>query len=57
MDASDLLRSSLLHLSDSSLVRTTIEKAPVSRAVVQRYVPGTDVAHAVTATAETLLYR
>jgi len=52
VDASDLLRSSLLHLSDSSIVRSTIEKAPVSRSVVQRYVPGTDVAHAVSAAAE-----
>ena len=27
VDASDLLRGTLLHLSDSSMVRTTIEKA------------------------------
>ena len=34
------------------MVRTTIEKAPVSRAVVQRYVPGTGVTDAVEAAAQ-----
>jgi len=52
VDLSDLLRGSLLHLADSSLVRDTIEKAPVSRAVVSRYVPGTAVADAVQASAD-----
>ncbi|WP_106297362.1 proline dehydrogenase family protein [Knoellia remsis] len=52
MNASDVLRSSLLALSDATVVRDTIEKAPVSRAVVHRYVPGTDVADAVGAAAE-----
>ena len=52
VEASDLLRGALLGLSKSDLVRTTIEKAPVSRDVVARYVPGTTVADAVQATAE-----
>ncbi|HQF04008.1 MAG TPA: proline dehydrogenase family protein [Phycicoccus sp.] len=52
MEASDLLRGALLGLSKSDLVRTTIEKAPVSRSVVARYVPGTGVPDAVAAAAE-----
>jgi len=52
VEASDLLRGALLGLSKSDLVRTTIERAPVSRDVVARYVPGTTVADAVQATAE-----
>ncbi|MCA0336365.1 MAG: proline dehydrogenase family protein [Actinobacteria bacterium] len=52
MEASDLLRGALLGLSKSDLVRNTIEKAPVSRAVVARYVPGTGVPDAVAATRE-----
>lgn len=52
MDASDLLRNSLLQLSKSGAVRQTIEKAPVSRSVVKRFVPGDRTEDAVTATAE-----
>jgi proline dehydrogenase len=52
VEASDLLRGALLGLSKSDLVRSTIEKAPVSRAVVARYVPGTGVPDAVAATRE-----
>jgi proline dehydrogenase len=52
VDASDLLRNSLLQLSKSDAVRTTIERAPVSRSVVHRFVPGRSTADAVTATAE-----
>ena len=52
MDASDLLRNSLLHLSKSDAVRQTIEKAPVSRSVVRRFVPGDRTEDAVSATAE-----
>ncbi len=40
MDPGDLLRSSLLQLSKSDRVRDVIEKAPVSRSVVRRFVPG-----------------
>ena len=40
MNASDLLRNALLQLSKSGTVRTTIERAPVSRGVVRRFVPG-----------------
>lgn len=52
MDASDLLRNSLLQLSKSGAVRQTIEKAPVSRSVVRRFVPGERTEDAVEATAE-----
>ncbi|HEY7720406.1 MAG TPA: proline dehydrogenase family protein [Pedococcus sp.] len=52
MNASDLLRNSLLQLSKSGTVRTTIERAPVSRGVVRRFVPGEATADAVRATAE-----
>jgi proline dehydrogenase len=52
VDASDLLRNSLLQLSKSDSVRRTIERAPVSRSVVHRFVPGDGTAHAVAATAE-----
>jgi proline dehydrogenase len=52
VDASDLLRNSLLQLSKSDSVRKTIERAPVSRSVVHRFVPGSTTADAVTATAE-----
>jgi proline dehydrogenase len=51
VDASDLLRNSLLQLSKSDAVRKTIERAPVSRSVVHRFVPGSSTADAVTATA------
>ncbi|MDQ2758446.1 MAG: proline dehydrogenase family protein [Actinomycetota bacterium] len=40
MQPSDLLRSTLLQLASSTTVRDTIEKAPVSRGVVRRFVPG-----------------
>ncbi len=52
MDASDLLRNSLLQLSKSDSVRRLIEKAPVSRAVVRRFVPGDRTEDAVRAAAE-----
>ena len=52
MDASDLLRNGLLQLSKSGAVRQTIEKAPVSRNVVRRFVPGERTEDAVRATAE-----
>ena len=52
MDASDLLRNSLLQLAKSDAVRRTIEKAPVSRQVVHRFVPGDRTEDAVAATAE-----
>ncbi|HET8765763.1 proline dehydrogenase family protein [Phycicoccus sp. M110.8] len=52
MDASDLLRNSLLQLSKSDAVRRTIEKAPVSRQVVHRFIPGDSTADVVRATAE-----
>ncbi|MEO5983461.1 MAG: proline dehydrogenase family protein [Pedococcus sp.] len=52
MDASDLLRNSLLQLSKSATVRQTVEKAPVSRNVVRRFVPGDTTQDAVGAVAE-----
>lgn len=52
MDASDLLRGALLQLSESDTVRRTVVAAPVSRAVVQRYVAGDAVADAVRTTAD-----
>jgi proline dehydrogenase len=52
VDASDLLRNSLLQLSKSDTVRRTIERAPVSSSVVHRFVPGSATADAVRATAE-----
>ncbi|GAB3438281.1 proline dehydrogenase family protein [Phycicoccus ginsengisoli] len=52
MDASDLLRNSLLQLSKSDAVRRTVEKAPVSRQVVHRFIPGESTADVVRATAE-----
>ena len=53
MDASDLLRNSLLQLSKSERLRDVIEQAPVSRAVVRRFVPGATEADVVGASAET----
>ena len=47
MDPSDLLRGALLQLADSDLVRAAVLKAPVSRAVVARYVAGETVPDAV----------
>jgi proline dehydrogenase len=52
VDASDLLRNSLLQLSKQEKIRDVIEKAPVSRSVVKRFVPGTDRADVVGAAAE-----
>ncbi len=42
----------MLQLSESDLVRRVIERAPVSRSVVARYVPGTTIDDAVRATSE-----
>ena len=53
MDASDLLRNSLLQLSTSERIRDVIEQAPVSRSVVKRFVPGATEADVVTAAADT----
>ncbi|CCH77128.1 Proline dehydrogenase [Nostocoides japonicum T1-X7] len=52
MDAGDVLRNSLLWMADSSTVRATIEKAPVSRSVVKRFVAGDAIDDAVSVTAE-----
>ncbi len=52
MDASDLLRNSLLQLSKQDKIRDMIEKAPVSRSVVKRFVPGSDSGDVVTAAGE-----
>ena len=49
VDASAVLRQGLLQLSKSGQVRTLIEKAPVSRDVVRRFVPGERTADAVRA--------
>jgi proline dehydrogenase len=47
VDASDLLRNSLLQLSKQEKIRDVIEKAPVSRSVVKRFVPGAERAEVV----------
>jgi proline dehydrogenase len=47
VDASDLLRGALLQLSGSDTVRSAVVRAPVSRAVVARYVAGEEVPDAV----------
>ena len=52
MDPRDLLRSSLLGLSRANAVRDVIERAPVSRAVVKRFVPGATTDDALRATGE-----
>ncbi|MDN5790194.1 MAG: proline dehydrogenase family protein [Micrococcales bacterium] len=52
MDASDLLRNSLLHLSKSERIRDLVEQAPVSRSVVKRFVPGSERADVVGAVAD-----
>jgi len=49
---SDLLRSTLLQLASSTRVRDTVEKAPVSRGVVRRFVPGAAADDVLRATAE-----
>ena len=51
MDAGALLRNSLLALSRNTTVRDVIERAPVSRDVVRRFVPGESPRDAVTASA------
>jgi proline dehydrogenase len=53
VDASDLLRNSLLQLSKSERIRDVIEQAPVSRAVVRRFVPGASQGDVVAASRET----
>ncbi|MBM6405581.1 proline dehydrogenase family protein [Phycicoccus sp. CSK15P-2] len=50
MDASDLLRGALLQISESDTVRSAVVKAPMSRAVVARYVAGEEVPDAVRVT-------
>jgi proline dehydrogenase len=45
----DVLREALLQAADSRQVRDLVETAPVSRSVVRRYVPGIEVAEAVSA--------
>jgi len=52
VDASDLLRNSLLQLAKSTAVRDTVEHAPVSRGVVRRFVPGATTPDAVRAVGE-----
>lgn len=52
MDARDLLRGSLLQLAKMNRVRDVVEKAPVSRSVVRRFVAGATVADAVRATGQ-----
>ncbi|WP_205859612.1 proline dehydrogenase family protein [Phycicoccus flavus] len=52
MDASDLLRGALLQISESDSVRSAVVKAPMSRAVVARYVAGETVPEAVGSAAE-----
>lgn len=52
MDATDLLRNSLLQLAKQEKIRDVIEKAPVSRSVVKRFVPGASRADVVGAAAE-----
>ena len=49
MEPSDLLRNSLLQLAASTTVRDTVERAPVSRNVVHRFVPGARTEDAVRA--------
>ncbi len=49
MGAADLLRTSLLTLSTQHVVRDLVEKAPVSRNVVRRFVAGATAEDAVSA--------
>ena len=49
MEPSDLLRNSLLQLAASTTVRDAVERAPVSRNVVHRFVPGARTEDAVRA--------
>ncbi len=55
VDAGDLLRGSLLKLADSTRVRDLVERAPVSRSVVRRFVPGAHLQDAVRATGQLAL--
>ncbi len=57
VDASDLLRNSLLQLSKQEKIRDVIEKAPVSRSVVRRFVPGAERADVVGAAVRDLRLR
>ncbi|MDV3220738.1 proline dehydrogenase family protein [Intrasporangium sp.] len=52
MDASDVLRNSLLQLAKQESIRDLVQKAPVSRAVVKRFVPGAQHADVVAAAGE-----
>ncbi len=52
MDARDLLRGSLLQLAKMDRVRDVVEKTPVSRSVVRRFVAGATVADAVRASGQ-----
>ncbi|MEO3937948.1 proline dehydrogenase family protein [Dermatophilaceae bacterium Soc4.6] len=52
MQLNDVLRSTLLQLASSTAVRDTIERAPVSRGVVRRFVPGAATEDVLRATAE-----
>ena len=47
-----MLRDTLLQMSRSARVRDVVERAPVTRSVVHRFVPGSDVADAVRAAGE-----
>ena len=49
MEPSDLLRNGMLQLAASTTVRDTVERAPVSRNVVHRFVPGARTEDAVRA--------
>jgi len=52
VDPSDLLRGAMLQISESDLVRKAVVTAPVSRAVVARYVAGESVPDAVSVASE-----
>lgn len=52
MGPADVLRKSLLALAANEQIRDVVERAPVSRSVVRRYVPGVYDSDAVTAVAE-----
>ncbi len=52
MDASDLMRNSLLQLSKQENIRDFVEKTPVSRSVVKRFVPGAQHSDVVAAAGE-----
>jgi proline dehydrogenase len=55
LDPSDVLRQGLLQLSKSDRVRDLVEKAPVSRDVVKRFVAGEATADAVRVASELAL--